>query len=151
MEWRENEGLIVDRRRGVRMLNWEGHSLHLVTRELVKELGEDVVPIIVGAERERTLRMLRDLGMTGRRSEGRGDLLQEMLSLLPLYGQGLAGEVEHTPGGVLRVWVNNPYNEYFVAGRLAAFYQVMEGVKARVEWTSAGPASISYLISPADP
>ncbi|MDI6830164.1 MAG: hypothetical protein QME88_02395 [Actinomycetota bacterium] len=150
MEWRENEGIIVDRRRGVRMLNWEGHSLHLVTRELVRELGEDVVPIIVDAERERTLKMLRDIGMTGQRGEERGDLLQEMLSLLPLYGQGLAGEVEHTSGGVLRVWIDNPYNEYFIAGRLAAFYQVMEGVRARVEWTSAGPATISYIISPAE-
>lgn len=149
MEWRENEGIIVDRRRGVRMLNWEGHSLHLVTRELVRELGDDVVPILVDAERERTLNMLRDLGMTGSRGEEPGDLLQEMLSLLPLYGQGLAGDVERTSGGVLRVWIHNPYNEYFIAGRLAAFYQVMEGVEARVEWSSAGPASISYIISPA--
>ncbi|MFW6113899.1 MAG: hypothetical protein ACOC78_03140 [Actinomycetota bacterium] len=148
MEWREEEGLIIDRRRGIRMLNWEGFTLYLVTRELIRELGEDVIPIIIDAERDYSLKMLQDLGMIGSPGDIRGDLLQEMLSLLPLYGQGLATDVEFTPGGTLRVWVDNPYEENLLAGRLAAFYEAMEGKRARVEWSRPEPCSVSYRIAP---
>jgi hypothetical protein len=148
MEWREDEGLIIDKRREMRMLNWEGLSLSLVTRELIRELGDEVIPIIVDAERDYTMKMLEDLGLTKPSEETRSDLLQEMLSLLPLYGQGLATDVEYTSGGVLRVWVDNTYSEYFMAGRLAAFYEAMEGKRARVEWSQTGPSSVSYILTP---
>ena len=87
------------------------------------------------------------LGLTGPSDEARGDLLQEILSLLPLYGQGLATDSEFTSGGVLRVWVDNPYSEIFMAGRLAAFYEAMEGKRARVDWSETGPSSVSYLLA----
>ncbi|RJP26786.1 MAG: hypothetical protein C4536_15190 [Actinobacteria bacterium] len=147
LEWKEEEGIIVDRRRGIRMINFEGLTLHRVARELVRELGDVVVPIIVDAEREYTKKMLDDLGITGSSDETRGDLLQEMLSMLPLYGQGLATDFEFTSGGVLRVWVDNPYSDLFMAGRLAAFYEAMEGKRARVDWSEAGPSSVSYLLA----
>jgi hypothetical protein len=150
LEWRETEGIILDKRRGIRMLNWEGFTLDLVARELVKELGDVVVPIIVDAERDYTMKMLRDLGLTDSVEERRESMLQEMLALLPLYGQGLATDVEFTPGGVLRVWVDNPYNEMFLAGRLAAFYEAMEGKRARVDWSEVGPASVSYILAPTE-
>jgi len=150
LEWREEEGIIIDRRRGIRMINWEGHSVSRVIGELVEELGEEVIPIIVDAERERALRMLQDLGFRERSEEQRGELLQEMLAMLPLYGYGLATEVEFTPGGVLRVWIDNPYDEYLLAGRLGAFYQAMEGRKARIEWSRVGPSTTSYLLTPAE-
>ncbi|MDY6794414.1 MAG: hypothetical protein SWK76_03900 [Actinomycetota bacterium] len=148
MEWKEEEGLIIDRRRGIRMLNWEGFTLYLVTRELIRELGEDVIPIIIGAERDYTLKMLRDLGLTTSPAEKQSENMQEMLSLLPLYGQGLATDLEFTAGGTLRVWVDNPYEEHLLAGRLAAFYEAMEGKRARVEWSRPEPCTVSYLITP---
>jgi len=148
MEWREDEGLIIDKRRGIRMLDWEGHALPLVARELIRELGDEVMPIIVDAERDYTLKMLEDLGLTKPSEEARGDMLQEMLSLLPLYGQGLATDIEHTSGGTLRVWVDNTYSEHFMAGRLAAFYEAMEGKRARVDWSETGPSSVLYILTP---
>lgn len=148
MEWKEEEGLITDRRRGIRMLNWEAFSLYVVTRELVRELGEDVIPIIIDAERDYTLKMLEDVGLSGAPEEKRSEMLQEMLSLLPLYGQGLATDVEFTAGGALRVWIDNPYDIYFMAGRLAAFYEAMEGKRARVDWTATEPSAVSYILAP---
>jgi hypothetical protein len=151
LEWSEEKGLIIDKRRGIRMLNWEGFTFMLVSRELVRELGDDVIPIIIDAERDYTMKMLADLGLTKPSEEARSDLLQEMLSLLPLYGQGVATDVEFTSGGVLRVWVDNPYDEYFLAGRLAAFYEAMEGKRARVDWSWPEPCTVSYLLTPEAP
>jgi len=148
LEWKEDEGLIVDRRRGNRMINWEGLTVNLITRELIRELGEDVVPIIIDAERDYTLKMLEDVGLTRGSGGAAEDMLQDMLALLPLYGQGLSTEVEFTSGGTLRVWIDNPNDEYFMAGKLAAFYEAMEGKRARVDWFSAGPSSVSYLLTP---
>ena len=148
LEWKEDEGLIVDRRRGNRMINWEGLTINLITRELIRELGDEVIPIIIDAERDYTLKMLEDLGLTWKSGESSEDVLQGMLALLPLYGQGLSTEVEYTSGGTLRVWIDNPNDEYFLAGKLAAFYEAMEGKKARVDWSSTAPSSASYLLTP---
>ncbi len=148
LEWREEEGIIMDRRRGTRMINWEAHSVSKVISELVRELGEEVAPIIVEAERHRTLRMLEELGLLSYSEMERVQFLQEMLAQLPVYGYGLASEVEHTSGGILRVWVDNPYDELLMAGRLGAFYQAVEGKKARIEWSEAGASRVSYLLSP---
>jgi hypothetical protein len=149
LEWNEDEGIILDRRRGIRMINLDGYTTILVNRELVRELGEDVVPIIIDAKRDYTLRMLEDIGARFEEDEERRrELLQDMLSLLPLYGWGLASELEYMPGGTLRVWVDNPFDEYLIAGRLAAFYEAAEGKRARVEWSEAEASTISYLLTP---
>jgi len=149
LEWRGEEGLIIDRRRDIRMINLDGYTPYLVNRELVHELGDEVIPIIIEAEREHTSRMLEDLEIRGGGlEEHRRDLLMELLSLLPLYGQGLASDIDYNPGGTLRVWVDNPYDEYLIAGRLAAFYQVIEEREARVEWSRPDPSSANYLLTP---
>ncbi len=150
MEWCEEEGIIIDRRRGIRMINLDGYTPRLVNRELVRELGESVIPIIIDAKREYTLKMLEDLGVRpGVEGEMRQELLDDMLSLLPLYGWGMATETEYLPGSTLRVWVDNPLDEYLIAGRLAAFYETAEGKRARVEWREAGSSSITYILAPA--
>ena len=40
-----------------------------------------------------------------------------------------------------------PDRRAFMAGRLAAFYEAMEGKRARVDWSQAGPSSVSYLLA----
>jgi hypothetical protein len=149
MEWREEEGLIVDRRRGIRMINLDGYTPRLVNRELVRELGDTVAPIIIDAKRDYTLKMLEDLGVHPQGDEElRRETLRDMLSLLPLYGWGMAGELEYMPGSTLRVWVDNPFDEYLIAGRLAAFFEIVEGKRARVEWRDSGPSTITYVLTP---
>ncbi|MEW6554705.1 MAG: hypothetical protein AB1384_10520 [Actinomycetota bacterium] len=150
LEWLEDEGKIIDRRRGIRVINLDGSTARLVIRELIEELGESVIPIIVNAKRDYTLVMLEDLGMEpGLDEDKRVEALRDMLSMLPLYGWGLATDMEYVPGSTLRVWVDNPFDEYLIAGRLAAFYEVAEGKRARVEWRENDPASITYILSPA--
>ncbi|MBN2027356.1 MAG: hypothetical protein JW854_11415 [Actinobacteria bacterium] len=151
MEWIEDEGIVLDRRRGMRMINLDGYTSRLVNRELIRELGDSVVPIIIEAKRDYTLKMLEDIGMRLDSDEDRRrELLKDMLSLLPLYGWGLASELEYMPGSTLRVWVDNPFDEYLIAGRLAGFYEAAEGKRARVEWSEVEPATVSYLLTPAD-
>jgi len=150
LEWLEEEGMIIDRRRGIRMINLDGYTSRLVIRELVRELGETVIPIIVDAQRDYTLKMLEDLGVRSRLDEDqRRESLQDMLSLLPLYGWGMATDVEYLPGSTLRVWVDNPFDDHLIAGRLAAFYEVAEGKRARVEWRETDPSSTTYILSSA--
>lgn len=150
MEWLEKEGLIIDRRRGIRMINLDGYTPYLVNRELVRELGETVIPIIIDAKRDYTMKMLEDLGArVAVEEDKREELLQDLLSLLPLYGWGLATELEYSHGGTLRVWIDNPFDAYLIAGRLAAFYEVAEGRRARVDWFQAEPSTLTYLLTPA--
>ena len=149
LEWRAEEGMIIDRRRAIRMINLDGYTPYLVNREIVRELGDDAKSIIIDAEREYTARMLEDLEIRGGGlEEQRHDLLHELLSLLPLYGQGLATDIEYNPGGTLRIWVINPYDEYLIAGRLSAFYEVLEEREARVDWSRPEPSSVNYLLTP---
>jgi len=45
LEWRENEGIIVDRRSGTRKINLERLYHPAVNQELLRELGEEALPI----------------------------------------------------------------------------------------------------------
>jgi hypothetical protein len=149
LEWRDAEGIIIDRRSGTRMINLDGYTSILVNRELLRELGEEALPIIIGAERDATIKMLMQEGVRndapGENGENR---LREMLDILPLYGWGLASSIEYSPGNLMHIWVDNPYDEYLLAGRISGFYQVIEGREAQVNWSLPEPSTICYTLSP---
>jgi hypothetical protein len=137
LEWRENEGKIIDTRRGVRMTFLDGYTPEVVFRELEKELGEDIYPLIVQAQKETTLRHLQDLGLTDRNGVNteteRTARYHKVLEPLPLWGQGYARELRHEPG-FLEVVVDNPYSNPLLAGHMAAVFEAVEGRDAEVEW-----------------
>jgi len=139
LEWNEGEGIIMDTRRNVRMAFLDGFTPTTVFRELEKELGDEIYPVIIKAQKETTHRHLDELRLItpeDRRSpEGSRGIYRRVLAPLPLWGQGNPVRLEQD-AGFLQVKVENPYNEHLLAGHMAAIFEAVEGVESEITWNN---------------
>ncbi len=148
LRWDEREGTITDTRRDVRVVFLDGFVPGVVFRELERELGSDIYPLIIQAEKDYTHRRMKDLGISGR-LEGvlpkreRESIYENVLATLPPRGQGNPVEYEYGFEG-LTVTVENPYNEHLLAGQMAALFEAAEGREAEISWCSPQPSSVVF-------
>jgi hypothetical protein len=149
LEWRENKGLIIDRRRDVRMAFLDGFTPTTVFRELERELGEDIYPLIIKAQKEATQRHLDELKLIDDKdSSSPGNsrrIYERILAPLPLWGQGNPVQLE-VEEGYLKVAVENPYNEHLLAGHMAAVFEGVEGVESEILWENPDPFTTEFVI-----
>lgn len=150
LEWKEDEGTIIDRRRCVRMAFLDGYTPSTVFREMEKELGEDIYPLIIKAQKETTHRHLDELKLITHEDrvspQGNRAVYERILATLPLHGQGNPVKLEQEDG-LLRVAVENPYNEYLLAGHMGAVFEAVEGVEADIEWEHPDPYTTVFTVS----
>ena len=149
LEWREEEGIIIDRRRNIRMAFLDGYTPTTVFRELEKELGEDIYPLIIKAQKETTHRHLDELKLiTGEdrvSPHGHRRIYEKVLAPLPLYGQGNP-EILEQESGFLKVAVESAYNEYLLAGHIGAVFEAVEGVEASIEWEKPDSFTTTFTV-----
>jgi hypothetical protein len=149
LEWREDEGIIVDTRREVRMAFLDGFTPTTVFRELEKELGEDIYPLIIKAQKEATHRHLDELKLITKEDrespKGNRSIYEKVLAPLPLWGQGNPVSLEQQDG-YLRVVVENAYNEYLLAGHMGAVFEAVEGVEAEILWDKPDPFTTTFIV-----
>ncbi len=150
LEWRRKEGIIMDVRRGVRMIYIDAYTPMVVIRELVRELGDEVNELVVEAHKAFCLPHLRKEFLRGGGAElpDRDRFCREALDAIIIRAQG--NPVEYGfEGDVFRVTVENSFCEHLLAGWLAALYELAEGRKARAAWEYLDLSTIRYTISPA--
>jgi hypothetical protein len=148
LEWREEQGEIIDTRRDVRIIIIDPYSGRAVFRELEKELGEDIFPLIINAGKDYARdRILEPGGVSDNggmiTAEDREVFYRKSLRLLPLWGYGNPVSLHHEEGG-LEATIENPFNKYLLAGYMAALFEAVEGVESEVTWEFAQPYSITY-------
>lgn len=131
LKWDTPNAIITDERRGVRMSFVDGHAFTAVFRELIEELGEEIVPIIVEASREYTLCSILETGFLSGQGE-REDIYEEFLDLLPLYGRGNPVQSD-IADDVFAVTIENPYSTYLLAGELLAIYEAVEKHPGKID------------------
>jgi len=149
LRWRENDGVIMDTRRNVRMAFLDGYTPTTVFRELEKELGEDIYPVIIKAQKETTHRHLDELKLITREDrlspKGNRGIYEKILAPLPLWGQGNPVRLEQDHG-YLQVAVENPYNEHLLAGHMAAIFEAVEGVESETTWEEPDPFTTVFTV-----
>jgi hypothetical protein len=149
LEWRENEGIIYDRGRGARMVFVDMYTPNVVIRELARELGEEVFPLVTEAQRAVSLRNLSEEYLSSARAGATGDgggLLEPLLEDLAV--RGLGNPVRSAlVGGEWEVEVDNPFNPHLLAGHLQAIFQFAEGRKPQVLLEEAGPSAVKYRLA----
>jgi hypothetical protein len=153
LEWREEEGIAVDRRRDTRMNFIDGYTPGVVFRELEEELGESVIPLIIKVGKEMSHRRLQDLGLPENDKEKlagaeRESFYEMALASLPLWGQGNPVSLKQEAGS-LKVRVDNPYHQYLLAGQMTALFEAAEGVESEVTWEIPEPSSITFTVQAA--
>lgn len=148
LEWREEEGLIVDTGRNMRMVFLDAYTPNVVIRELARELGDDVYPLVVDAQRSISLRTLSESYLATGCNGSTGDkeqLCNTLLGSIAVRGQGNPVECSISDGS-WRVTVENPFNEHLLAGHLQALHQFVEGRTPGVEWEQRDPSTIVYTL-----
>jgi len=151
LQWLGEEGIILDRRTGTRVMLSDGYMVTAVFREMAKELGEDVNLLLVDAQREWTVRHVELLGLTAGDRPLDGEELERAyrtyLEGLPAYGQGNPVTLELLDPGV-RIEVLNPYQKYIMAGTLQGLFEALEKTGSAVEWEEAMPGKVLYTVTP---
>ncbi len=147
--WREEEGVILDRRRDIRVAFLDGYTPTTVFRELERELGEDIYPLIIKAQKEATHRHLDELQLITAedRTSPRGNrgIYKRILASLPLWGQGNPVRLD-VGEGHLKVAVENPYNEHLLAAHMAAVFEKVEGVESEILWENPDSFTTEFTI-----
>lgn len=147
LRWDIPNAVITDRRSGTRMSFVDGYAFSAVFRELIAELGDEIVPIIVEASREYTLRRLEETGFLGREL-GREAFYREFIELLPVYGQGNPRTWE-TSGDALEVVIENPHSPHLLAGQLLAIYESVEGRRGSASIEDIAYQRVGITVTPA--
>jgi hypothetical protein len=140
LQWRAEQGIIDDTESGLRVNFLDAFTPGIVFRELEKELGNEVQPLILTASKEFYLRHLPDSGLSS------ADYFSESLSSLPAWGHGIATDIERE-GETIKINVDNPYDCFLIAGKLAALFERAEGKTAQVDWQSPDPASVTFTVT----
>ncbi|MDY6796106.1 MAG: hypothetical protein SWK76_12655 [Actinomycetota bacterium] len=145
-EWRDEDGTVMDKCNSVRVNLLDTYTPGVVFRELERELGSEVNPLIINAGEAFMTRRIHDLGPVDA-DEGslhareRQSFCEMALASLPLWWKGVAVHLEHE-GGKLSVTSYNPYHEYLLAGQAA------EGKEAAVVWEPPTPPPSNTWCSP---
>ncbi len=142
VSWNTSRGIITNNASGARQVMIIVEAINAVIRELTWELGETIPDMVREAEQAFVASE-----MVGTELEGTAETYAQLLSDMTVFGQG--NPVEVTKEGVLlTVRVDNPFCEPLIAGRIAGFYQAVEGVETNVIWS---PGTNGYTVIQAWP
>ncbi len=148
LSWDGDQGIIMDMRRGVRMVFLDAYTPKVVFRELAEELGEEIYPIIIDAQRVFSLHHQREEFLAGGNV---GDIMDKdgfysaVLNTLALRGQGNPVKFDSS-GGRLSVVIENPFEEHLLAGTLSGMYELGEGRQAEVAWKELDPSTLEFTL-----
>jgi hypothetical protein len=148
LSWDGDQGIIMDTRRGVRMVFLDAYTPKVVFREMAAELGEEIYPIIIDAQRAFSLRHLNQEFLAGGEVGGVADkssFYLAVLDTLALRGQGNPVDFNSSDGR-MSVVIENPFEEHLLAGTLAAMYELGEGRQADVAWKELDPSTLEFTL-----
>lgn len=149
--WNVDDGIIWDMERSVRMVFLDAYTTNAVLRELIDELGEDVLPIITEAMKSFAVSHIEDDFekeiKKGIDKFDRYAFYETQMELMSLYGLGNPVSFEFS-GSSLSVRIQNPFNIFILAGRLLALYDTVEGRKSEITWQIPDEQTVDYLVKP---
>lgn len=148
LHWDIPNAIVTDTRRSVRMSFIDGYAFSTVFRELISELGEDIIPVIVEASREHTRRMMEETSFLSGGGAPEKDI-ERFLDLLPVYGQGNPVALE-SAGDDFSVRIENPYSVHLLSGQLLALYEAVRKRPGSVRTEEPAPQTVLVTVLSAE-
>jgi hypothetical protein len=127
-EWKLDEGIIVAKADGHRMLIDGPAETDAIFRELERELGDEIPRVVVSAQ--------RDFVKNGRYSAGDIGDYDGLRRNLAFRGLGNLRELDWEPGS-LRLRVENPCMHLLIVGFAQGLFEMAEQQDSEVEWRVA--------------
>lgn len=142
IEWDLEAGIVRSRNSGRREVTIMVEAVNAVIRELTEELGDTIPAMVEDIEREYIAGVMSGSGLSGTEDEY-GKLARELM----VMGMGNPVSVRKSDG-VLEVRIENPFCEPLLAGRVAGYYQALEGVKPETGWTPDVAGYMDITVAP---
>lgn len=150
LDWFEDQGIIVDEQREVRVVILDGYVPSAVFREIAVELGDNFYELVVEAEREWTFSNTGKI-LGGGNELSRGEVkraFERYLEMLRLYGQGNPVFLD-VDSEALSIVIENPYEVHLLSGMFSGLYEAIVGKRARVTWDLPRDQVARYSVKPA--
>lgn len=125
-EWSQDEGIILNRATGRRMVFFAPSVLEAIFDELERELGEDISRVVVEAQRRLTREGLYSIPAE--------DPEAELRTLFALRGLGGLRELKLGPEGMGLV-MDNVCLPLMVAGLAQGLFETLRDAASRVDWS----------------
>jgi hypothetical protein len=140
LEWREEEGTIRRRDSDRRFIFTSGHIFLGIVKDLEKQAGRELAPLILQITKEYHLRMLQGIPIRSRNGVYRA-AARYLLA-------GGFGEVKsfNCGEGYLEMIIANPFNIPRLVGRIAGLFEYVEGQEADLSFRSPEPQILELEI-----
>lgn len=140
LEWRPEEGIILQRESGKRFVFTSGHVFIGVVRELERQAGRGLEEVILEIAKYYHLSLLKGLP-----PRDRADAYGELSEDLRAFGFGEVVGLDHGEG-YLEMRVANPFYPPRLAGRVAATFEHVEEIGSEVEYSSPSPGLLEIAV-----
>ena len=151
LKWMENDGIILDKLSGDRVVVLDGYMISTLFREMAKELGDEVNDILVDAQRDWVIYHAEQLGLVKGEvplsGEEREKAYRDYMDIIVLYGQGnpIALEIGDSQ---IKVEIENPYEPMILAGSLQGLFEAIEKIAGGVTWERVREGAATYTVQP---
>lgn len=150
--WNMDTGIITDTRDGSRIILVDARTINGVMRSMSERFSEAVDYLMLDLHREWKLEQLKARHITPvGRPLSRKELFtayRSRLDTLAVEGQGNPVSIV-IEGPLLTVTVENPYNNYLIAGELRAYYETFNLVEqSTVTWHEQRQGIVKYTVGP---
>ena len=140
-EWDLKKGSIRSKITGKRIIPMCRAGFYRVLDALREEIGEDISQVAMELEKEYRRKQLlsSNLKLKGREKD-------YMNLLRPFTWRGMGNPVRvEKQDRVLKVKIENPYNDFLSAGFVGGLYEAIEKREARVQWTPSFESGYSLV------
>jgi hypothetical protein len=136
-EWNMDDGMIVRRSDGRRMLIDGPAETDAIFTELEKELGGDIPRVVIAAQ--------RDFTKSGLHSPDEIEDIETLRRILAFRGLGNLREMERSPER-LRLRIENPCMHLLLVGMAQGLFELATGRDSEVDWSLADDGDLSIEI-----
>jgi len=149
--WEPEKASFYQKKTGKRYMSMSTFNFNDIFKMLEGELGKEIPKIIVDLEKEYIKKNFQDIKTEANLE--RGELKGEeedyraLLNIISIKGFGIAVEIKKQ-GKDLKVRINNPGNEAYLAGIISGMYEAIEKTETQVQWL---PSTEGYTIITVSP
>jgi hypothetical protein len=143
LEWKEEDGAIYTRGGDRRYMFSSGHIFIGVVRDLEKKTGRDLDPIVEEITKNYHLRNMQGVSLPPR-----GHAYNIMARYLTVGGYGEVINMSYGEGH-LEIAIGNPFHTPRLVGRIAGFFEYIEGQEADIIHKSPEPRILEIQIKTA--
>lgn len=137
LEWKYNDGIIINRKSGDRVCVLASTTLVAVFRELAEELGDEIYDSLISSQRKWTVAQLHNLNVASPDSTADDDKAKtaflKYLEDFPVFGYGNPTTLD-IHEDFCSITIENPFFVEMLAGTILGLFEGLFSRKGHISW-----------------